>query len=347
MKTNFIKMLKKVLIGLAVLIIIGGAVAVVWAYPYYMEIKENISSEARGRSVEIPPTVQTLAQVADYLETEKIIADKSSFIQTATRKNYQPAAGKFKIPKEAKNNRDLVLALRGQKRIAEIVLHNIRTKEQLAGVLGRQTSSDSNTYIALFQDSVYLKTLGVKPETVISLFIPNSYEIYWSVDAKGVLERMRKESDKFWTDERLQKAKTLNLNPAEVYTLASIVETESQYNPERPRIAGVYLNRLRQGWKLEADPTVVFAVGDFEIRRVLRSHLETPSPYNTYLNTGLPIGPIYMASINAIDAVLNYEKHEYMFFCAKPDLSGAHNFARTLDAHNANAREYHRWLNNR
>lgn len=340
-------MLKKVLIGLFTLIIITVAVGLVWAYPYYIEIKENISPAARGRSVNIPENIQTLAQVADYLEAEKIIVDKNSFIQTTTRKNYQPAAGKFKIPKEAKNNRDLVLALREQKRIAEIILHNIRTKEQLAGVLGKQTSSDSNAYVSLFQDSIYLKTLGVRPETLISLFIPNSYEIYWSVDAKGVLERMKKESDKFWNADRLQKAKNLNLSPVEVYTLASIVETESQYNPERPRIAGVYLNRLRQGWKLEADPTVVFAVGDFEIRRVLRSHLETPSPYNTYLNTGLPIGPIYMASINAIDAVLDYEKHEYMFFCAKPDLSGAHSFARTLDAHNANAREYHRWLNNR
>ncbi len=340
-------MLKKILIGLSLLVIVGTSTAAIWLYPYYLEIKENISEKARNKSIEIPDTVQDLAQVADYLENEKIIMDKSSFIQTAVRKNYQPAAGKFKIPKEAKNNRDLVLALRAQKRIAEIILHNIRTKEQLAGVLGRQTSSDSNTYIALFQDSVYLKTLGVKPETLISLFIPNSYEIYWSVDAKGVLERMKKESDKFWTNERLQKAKNLNLSPVEVYTLASIVETESQYNPERPRIAGVYLNRLRQGWKLEADPTVVFAVGDFEIRRVLRSHLETPSPYNTYLNMGLPLGPIYMASINAIDAVLDYEKHEYMFFCAKPDLSGAHSFARTLDAHNANAREYHRWLNSR
>jgi len=339
--------MKKVLIGLAALLLVGIAVAAVWAYPYYLEIKENISPAARNRSLTIPPTTQTLAQVADYLLAEQVIMDKNSFIQTASRKSYQPSAGKFKIPKEAKSNRDLVLALRAQKRIAEIVLHNIRTKEQLAGVLGKQTSSDSNAYIALFQDSVYLKTLGVAPTTLISLFIPNSYEIYWSVDAKGVLERMKKETDKFWTAERLQKAKNLNLTPTEVYTLASIVETESQYNPERPRIAGVYLNRLRQGWKLEADPTVVFAVGDFEIRRVLRSHLETPSAYNTYLNTGLPIGPIYMASINAIDAVLDYEKHEYMFFCAKPDLSGAHSFARTLDAHNANAREYHRWLNSR
>ena len=340
-------MLKKILIALFLLIIIGSLLGAVWAYPYYLEIKENIQLQARNRSVEIPASAQTIDQVADYLEAEKIIVDKSSFIQIASRKNYQPAAGKFKIPKEAKNNRDLVLALRQQKRIAEIVLHNIRHKEQLAGVLGRQTSSDSNAYIALFQDTNYLNTLNVKPTTVISLFIPNSYEIYWSIDAKGVLERMKKEADKFWNAERLQKAKNLNLSPTEVYTLASIVETESQYNPERPRIAGVYLNRLRQGWKLEADPTVVFAVGDFEIRRVLRSHLETPSSYNTYQNTGLPIGPIYMASVNAIDAVLNYEKHEYMFFCAKADLSGAHSFARTLDAHNANAREYHRWLNNR
>jgi UPF0755 protein len=128
---------------------------------------------------------------------------------------------------------------------------------------------------------------------------------------------------------------------------ASIVETESQHKPERPRIAGVYLNRLKQGWKLEADPTVVFAVGDFEIRRVLKSHLETVSPYNTYLNTGLPPGPIYMSSIDAIDAVLNPETHEYMFFCAKPDLSGAHAFAKTLSAHNQNAKEYHRAISNR
>jgi UPF0755 protein len=185
-------------------------------------------------------------------------------------------------------------------------------------------------------------------ETAMSAFIPNTYQIYWNTSPKAVLLRMIEEHDKFWDKEnRRAKAEAMGYTPKEVYTLASIVETESQHKPERPRIAGVYINRLDRGIPLQADPSIVFALGDFSLKRILKKHLQVDSPYNTYKNAGLPPGPIYMSSISSIDAVLNYEEHDYLYFCAKPDFSRTHNFAKTLSAHNVNARNFHKWLNKR
>ncbi len=336
--------LKWVLIIFAFLLTIGAVVAYLFLYPMYVERKAIVAEKVRGKIIHIPTHIGTLEQLADWLEAEKIISDKSAYLQTAQRQKQPVVVGSYRLAKDVQSARDLVRVLRPQKRIAELVLHNIRTKEQLAGVLGKKLEADSAAFVQFFNDSMALAASGFRPQTVMAAFVPNTYELYWAGTPAQTWERMLQEYNKFWTAERLQKAKALNMSPQEVYTLASIVETESQYKPERTRIAGVYLNRLREKWALQADPTVIFAVGDFEIRRVLRSHLETISPYNTYLNTGLPPGPIYMASVDAIDAVLNYEQHKYMFFCARPDGSGAHAFAETLAAHNANARAYHAWI---
>jgi UPF0755 protein len=188
---------------------------------------------------------------------------------------------------------------------------------------------------------------GFNEQTIMTMFIPNTYEFYWNTSADEFFERMADEYKKFWTDERKQKAKNIGLSQSEVSILASIVELETQKKDERPTVAGVYINRLKKKMLLQADPTVVFALGDFTINRVLKIHLETDSPYNTYKYSGLPPGPIYLPSISSIDAVLNFENHDYIYFCAKEDFSGYHNFAKTLAQHNENARKFQQALNKR
>ena len=337
--------LKKIILTLFILGIIAAGIAAWILYPVYLERKENINETFRGKLIEIPDTIGTLQALSSFLFEKGIIAEQESFLALAQKNNLPVAIGTYRLDKTAKSNRDLQRALRADKRIAQLVFHNIRTKEQLAGVLSQRVEADSLAFINLFNDSIYLQSLGFQPHTIIAAFIPNTYEVYWNTAPEAIIERMIKEYHKFWNEQRLEKAKALEMTPIQISTLASIVETESQYAPERPRIAGVYLNRLKKNWLLQADPTVVFAVGDFTITRVLNKHLATESPYNTYKNEGLPPGPIYMPSTNAIDAVLNYETHEYMFFCAKPDFSGQHAFAKTLSAHNTNAKVYHQWLN--
>ena len=177
--------------------------------------------------------------------------------------------------------------------------------------------------------------------------IPNTYEMYWDVSADNFLLRMKKENDNFWNKERQTKAQTLGLNANQVATLASIVDSESAYNPEKPRIAGLYINRIKKGMLLQSDPTVIYAIGDFTIRRVLNRHLEADSPYNTYKYKGLPPGPIRIPSIAGLDAVLNHENNNYLYMCAKEDFSGSHNFAVTYAEHQANARRYVKALNER
>jgi UPF0755 protein len=189
------------------------------------------------------------------------------------------------------------------------------------------------------------KSFGFDNNTIMCMFIPNTYEVYWTISITQFLERMKKEHERFWTSERLNKARELSLSPVEVSILASIVEEETAAYSEYPIVAGLYINRLRKGWLLQADPTVKFAVGDFELRRILNFHLETDSPYNTYKNPGLPPGPIRIPSIAGIDAVLNYTHHNYLFMVAKEDFSGRHNFAVTLSEHNRFAEKYRAALN--
>lgn len=220
----------------------------------------------------------------------------------------------------------------------------IRTPEVLAKKLGSKLCADSLEFVTTFQDQTLLDSLGVDYQNLLSLVIPDSYEMYWTVTPKEFILRMEKEHSKFWTEERLKKAKETGLTPQEVSILASIVYCESKYVPEYPNIASVYLNRLNKGWRLCADPTVIFATGDFTIKRVLRRHLATPSPYNTYLNEGLPPGPIAIPTQEAIDGVLNAAKTDYMYFCAHPKFNGSHRFAKTGAEHMRNANDYRRAL---
>lgn len=235
----------------------------------------------------------------------------------------------------------------GHQSPVELVIPVVHTTGELAANFAKVLKADSTELFKAFTDSVALQKLDVDIYTVPTLFIPNTYEVYWDISPAKLLERMKRERDAFWTAERKSKAKQAGLTPEEVYTLASIVEQESANEQERPMIAGMYLNRLRQGMKLQADPTVKFALNDFKLRRIMHAHLTVKSPYNTYQNEGLPPGPICIPSLNAIESVLNYSHHNYMYMCAKEDFSGTHNFAVTYDEHLANAKKYAEALNKR
>lgn len=226
-----------------------------------------------------------------------------------------------------------------------VTFNNIRTREELAGKLAKQLESDSVEFITLLRNDSNALKLGFTPQTLPALFIPNTYSFYWTTSPAGFMNRMKREYEQFWNESRKAKAHEIGLTRLEVATLASIIQEESNKNDEKPVIAGVYLNRLRGKIPLQADPTIRFALGDYTIRRILTAHLTIESPYNTYLHAGLPPGPINFPEIPSLDAVLNYRKHDYYYFCAKEDFSGYHNFARTLGEHNSNARKYQEALN--
>lgn len=228
-----------------------------------------------------------------------------------------------------------------------ISFNNIRTKHQLAARLSKQLLIDSISIVSLLDNPDILAEYGFTSETILCMFIPDTYEVYWSIEARALLNRFYKEYKRFWTAERLQKAAEIDLSPVDVAILASIVEEETNNKAERPVVAGLYLNRLRIRMPLQADPTVKYAVGDFSVQRILNTHLQVDSPYNTYRHIGLPPGPIRIASPDAIDAVLDHTKHKYLYMCAKETFDGTHNFAMTLSEHNRNAARYRQELNKR
>lgn len=218
----------------------------------------------------------------------------------------------------------------------------LRTTSDLADFLGEHLEPSADAFYNALKDQDILDRYDLRPETAVCLFLPNTYEVYWSTTIEHLMDRMKHESDVFWTDERNSCLPGIagGISREEAITLASIVEQETQYNPERAAVAGMYINRLAKNMPLQADPTVKFAVGDFTIKRILHKHLETDSPYNTYKHTGLPPGPICIPSLASIDAVLHYQKHSYLYMCAKEDFSGSHNFATTYKEHLANAHKY-------
>lgn len=230
-----------------------------------------------------------------------------------------------------------------------ITIRLVRTVDDLAEFLSEELEPSAEDFRKALTDSVALKAMGLTPENGISLFIPNTYEVYWSTSAEDFVKRMKKESDAFWTPERTACLADIapKCTKADAITLASIVEQETQYAPERPNVAGMYINRLHKNMPLQADPTVKYALGDFTIRRITGEHLRVESPYNTYRTQGLPPGPICIPSIASIDAVLHYAHHNYLYMCAKEDFSGSHNFAATYSEHMANAARYRHALDKR
>ena len=228
----------------------------------------------------------------------------------------------------------------GEQTPINLVIGEARTLPQLAGKISKQIMADSVALLSTMRNSELKATLGYKRDSLIAMFVPNSYQVYWTITPEKLLERMKRESDAFWNEDRTTKLARTKLSKYQVMTLASIVYEETKNRGEMPKIAGVYINRLRKGMPLQACPTVKYAIGDFSLTRILYKHLRYDSPFNTYRNAGLPPAPICIPSIAAIDAVLNYEKSSYLYFCAKPEFEGTHNFAKTLSEHNANSKKY-------
>lgn len=227
-----------------------------------------------------------------------------------------------------------------------LVINNARTPEILAGKIARQIDADSVAMLSALRDKELIKELGFESaEAMFSIFLPNTYEVYADIAPDALVRKLKRESDKFWSmSKREKQLERVALTPYEVMTLASIVHEETNAKEEMARVAGVYINRLRIGMPLQADPTLKYAAGDFSIKRVLDKHKEINSPYNTYMYVGLPPTPIAMPDMSAIEGVLNYEEHKYLYFCARPEMDGRHNFATTLAEHNRNAQAYHRAL---
>ncbi len=286
--------------------------------------------------------------VIDTLTKHDVVQDHVSFAFMSKVRKYQENVrpGRYVIPANATNIQVIDKLKEGRQDPVRLTFNNIRLKKDLVKRIGSKFLFGEQALEEALANEEVTRKYGLDTTRIVSIFIPNTYEIYWDVPVETFLDRMHSEYKRFWNEERVGKAKALNLTPEEVVVLASIVEEEQGRIPdERPRIAGVYLNRLEQGMPLQADPTVKFALGDFAIKRVLNHQLLYDSPYNTYRYAGLPPGPIRLPDIKSIDAVLNPEKHQYLYMCAKADLSGYHAFAETLTEHSLNARLYQNALN--
>ena len=313
----------------------------------YLLFSPNFFPKSNEKSYLLIPDSSTLEDVVLLLQKDVKVINTSSFRQVSGLLHYgaKIRPGRYEI-KSGMNNFKLVRILRsGRQTPVQLSFNNIRTKEQLAARLSAQLMADSLSIINKLNDTTFLNTYNLNPNNSVTLFIPNTYEVFWNTNATKLFERMNKEYNKFWTEERKSKAASIPLTESEVSTLASIVEEESNNKEERPMIAGLYINRLKMDMPLQADPTLKFAVGDFGIKRIRLQHILKISPYNTYRNHGLPPGPIRVVSPNAIDAVLNYTKHNYIFMCAKETLNGEHNFAVNYSEHQANAKKYQKALN--
>jgi UPF0755 protein len=323
---------------------------IIYGYLLYRDIfAGNTKFQEKEVYVHIP-TDATFDDVKKIMET--YVENMERFEKVAEKKSYDTKAdkaGQFLL-KKGMNSNEIINALR-QNVPVKLAFNNQERLEDFAGRVATQLEPDSLSLLNAFRDKKFLEENGLDETTVLSIFIPNSYEFYWNISAEKFRDKMAKEYRKFWNADRLAKAEKLGLTPTQVYILASIVHKETVKIDERPKVAGVYLNRLNKGMKLEADPTVIYAMkkqaNDFSlvIKRVLNKDLATNSAYNTYMYEGLPAGPISMPDISAIDAVLNPEHHNYIYFCASVTRFGYHEFAVTVAQHNANAQKYIAWIN--
>lgn len=338
---------KKILWAIALigLLIMGG-----FAYYVYSSV---FTSNTAFNNEEAHVYIPTTARFSDVImEMRPLLKNIISFEAVANRKGYPNniKAGHYVI-KNGMSNNDIVNTIRSKNVPVFVKFNNQERLENLSGHLARQIEADSLSLLNAFLDTTFLKSAGLDEATALSIYIPNTYEVYWNTTAVNFRDRMLKEYNAFWNTDRLKKAADINLSREQVISLASIVQKETAKTDERPRVAGVYMNRLRKGMLLQADPTVIYAKklkeNDFGqiIKRVLYVDLEIDSPYNTYKYAGVPPGPIAMPDISSIDGVLNFEKHDYLFFVADVTNFGYHKFAKTLAQHNRNKQEYVRWVN--
>lgn len=302
-----------------------------------------------GKSVLFIPTGASYEQVMDTISLRLEIKNKQIFSWVAKKKNYHGLIkpGRYVIEGQMSYIGFINRLRSGNQTPVNVTLNSFRNINQVAGKAGRMLEADSAQIASFLSDPENYRKEGFTRENIISVFIPDTYRFLWNTGAGEFYSRMVKEYHKFWNKERLEKAKEKNLTPVEVSILASIVDDEVAKAEEKPRIAGVYLNRLRKGIPLQACPTIKFALNDFSITRILTRHLQVNSPYNTYKFRGFPPGPIGSATKEGLEAVLNAEKNDYLFFAAKADFSGYHNFSRTLAEHNRYAAEYQRELDRR
>lgn len=322
------------------------AVAAGAAYFYFF--KTNVPSDLRDEYIKIP-TGTSFDDLVKRLDTEGVILDAENFRQWANWYKFEnPRGGRFKI-KAGWSSADLVKHLqRGEQAPVKVVLNNERTPNQVAAKIAKVLEKDSATFAEVFQDKTLLDSLGLKSETLMCVFLPNTYEFFWNTEPRKFLERMTKEYRRFWNEERTNKAKAQGLTPEQAITMASIVDGEARDDEERKKVAAAYLNRLKRDMKLDADPTVQFALMDIEktssFRRLLNKDYLTPHPYNTYLNKGLPPGPVCMPAPSSVEAVLNPAQHNFVYFVAKPDFSHTHNYSESYEQHLAYVKIYQNWL---
>lgn len=284
--------------------------------------------------------------VKRVLINEGWLKDTLTFEWVAKKKNYHNLVkpGRYLIRNGMSNN-DLINMLRaGEQTPVNVTFNNISTLQQLAGNIAHQIEPDSVALLKAITNEMRIRDYGFNLQTAGAMYIPDTYEFYWTTDADKFVEKMHRAYLQFWNDDRKAKVKKLNLTPIEVVTLASIVEAETKHADEMPIVAGLYVNRLRKGMRLQSDPTVKFALNEPDRKRIYKADLNIESPYNTYIYTGLPPGPIGFPSKTAIDAVLNYKTHKHLYMCAQPNYSGYHNFANSYNQHLANRNKYTRFL---
>ena len=323
---------------------------VVAAYKIYTDVfspNVNLKYEPKKEAYLNINSAKDYAKVLSQVRNSYYFSNPESFVRLASllKLEEKMKPGRYKLTQGMTNFELVRMIIKGRQEPLNLVLKYEERNRDLAGFVSTYLEIDSARFLGMLQDTGLVRKYGFDTLNILSMFIPNTYNLYWNTSAIAFLDRMHKEYLKFWNQERLNKAIAKNLSPAEVSVLASIVQKETNKQSEMPRVAGVYLNRIKKGIPLQADPTVIYAWDDKSIKRVTNIHTALASPYNTYQNAGLPPGPICTASIQAIEAVLDAEEHDYFYFCAKEDFSGYHAFAESLEQHHNNARRYQRALN--
>jgi UPF0755 protein len=325
-----------------IFILVFSLVTAMFSY-YVWQIFKTPNFNVKGDSYAILiPKGADFKQVLDSLDKHDIVRDKLSFRFLAkvlgVAEKVKP--GRYVVGPESGNWELLRKMRNGRQDALRITINNFRLKEDIAGKLGKQLPYDSTYIMNMLDSSSITEQYGYSPETIACLFIPDTYEVFWTSSFDDFMKKMEKANKRFWNQKRVNQASALGMTPIQAGILASIVYGESKESAEQARIAGVYWNRFRTGMPLQADPTIVFAWKDFTIKRVTGKYTAINSPYNTYRNVGLPPGPISIPPVDVIDKVLNLEKHGYLYFCAKEDFSGFHNFAKTYSEHMQNAAKY-------
>ncbi len=308
----------------------------------------NIQVDKESNFALYIPANATYQQVLDSLNKYEVITDQISFRFLSKFLDYPENVkeGRYVLTPGMTNYDAVKKLTSGVQDPVKLTFNNIRLKDDLIARIGSRFEFGEEKFRAALSNEKLLQKYGLDTTSIVTMFLPNTYDIFWTVSTEKFLDRMHSEYQKFWNSNRLALADSIGLTPVEVSILASIVEEEQARKvDERPMVAGLYINRLRAGMPLQADPTIKFALQDFAIKRILNEQLRVKSPYNTYINIGLPPGPIRLADLNSIDAVLNYNQHDYIYMCAKADLSGYHAFATSYSEHLANARKYQSELN--